>query len=294
MKIPCNIIQDLLPIYIDGCTSEKTNQDIQEHLSECTACHQMYEEMKKPLPVQENNDIDYLKRIKKNQFMKIVCAIGIPCLIFITVLFAKDFIIGYHTSFADINHISIENQTIIVNASAMNKNETLVNYRYELDGDSKQFLSFQTVKKSFLHSSDQLEFRIPFSEINQNLVIGNKVISNTGKVYDKDIIDMVDERIPYVGDHSGVGNLLYLVSMQEEGDYHIALQTSKEPYSIKIIFDETLPSFQKERVIKKCQMVLACIDNCDTIYFESNSQTEKVVYQKNIKNYDEMQTLKDS
>lgn len=294
MRIPCHIIQDLLPNYIDNCTSEKTNQDIQEHLSQCSSCQKLYEEMKKPIPIKENHDIDYLKHIKNNQLLKIILTIVISCIIFISIILMKNYVLGYYTENIYTNHLSIQNETIKINVSSLSHNETLIDYHYETDQQNKQIITFQSVKSSFLHSSKQTEFKIPLSKVKNYLIIGNKVVSNTGQIYDKDVIDIIDASIPYVGDASGVGNLLGLVNMQEEGDYHLSLQTSKEPYSIKIIFHTPLSSSQKERVIKKCQMILACIDNCDTIYFESKSHIEKVTYTKNIRSYDDMQTLKDS
>lgn len=294
MKIPCNIIQDLLPNYIDGCTSQKTNQDIQEHLSQCSSCHELYEEMKKPVPVKENHDIDYLKRIKNNQLLKIVLTIVISCIIFICMILIKNYVLGYYTENIHINNLSVENETIKINVSSLSHNETVIDYQYKTDNQNKQMITFQSVKNSFLHSSKQIEFKIPLSKVKNYLIIGNKVVSHTGQVYDKDVIDIIDASIPYVGHASGVENLLSLVNMQEEGDYHLSLQTSKEPYSIKIIFHNTLSPSQKERVFKKCQMILSCIDNCHILYFESHFQTEEVNYTKKIRSYDEMQTLKDS
>ena len=40
MKISCEIIQDLLPIYHDGICSNKSRQLVEEHLSECESCRE--------------------------------------------------------------------------------------------------------------------------------------------------------------------------------------------------------------------------------------------------------------
>lgn len=45
MKYDCAVIQDLLPLYIDGVCSEESRKIIDEHLPECTACRQMLAEM---------------------------------------------------------------------------------------------------------------------------------------------------------------------------------------------------------------------------------------------------------
>ena len=38
MKYPCEMIQDLLPLYLDGICSEDSKKVIEKHLSECSAC----------------------------------------------------------------------------------------------------------------------------------------------------------------------------------------------------------------------------------------------------------------
>ena len=47
MKITCNIIEDLLPLYIDDMVSEDSRQLVEEHLKECASCRKMLDEMKK-------------------------------------------------------------------------------------------------------------------------------------------------------------------------------------------------------------------------------------------------------
>ena len=34
-KISCHIIQDILPLYVDGIVSEDTKEMVEEHLREC-------------------------------------------------------------------------------------------------------------------------------------------------------------------------------------------------------------------------------------------------------------------
>lgn len=42
----CDIIRDLLPLYAENMTSEKSNCAVQEHLAACTACRQYLHELK--------------------------------------------------------------------------------------------------------------------------------------------------------------------------------------------------------------------------------------------------------
>ena len=41
----CNVIQDLLPLYIDGCCSEDSATMVRQHLAECAACQKLYNDM---------------------------------------------------------------------------------------------------------------------------------------------------------------------------------------------------------------------------------------------------------
>lgn len=42
MKYPCNLIQDLLPLYYDGVCSEESKKIIEDHLLECSSCTACY------------------------------------------------------------------------------------------------------------------------------------------------------------------------------------------------------------------------------------------------------------
>ena len=48
MKIECDIVKDLLPLYVEQISSEASNRVIEEHLVECEQCKTIYQEMKSP------------------------------------------------------------------------------------------------------------------------------------------------------------------------------------------------------------------------------------------------------
>ncbi len=69
-KISCNIIGDLLPLYVDGAVSEDTKKLVEEHLAECEECKKAAEEMGKELvlPVHETvraAETSFLQKMKK-------------------------------------------------------------------------------------------------------------------------------------------------------------------------------------------------------------------------------------
>ncbi len=63
-NISCNVIEDILPLYVDEIVSEDTCNLVAEHLDECAKCRQKYESMKKEVALPAESDIASLKQFK--------------------------------------------------------------------------------------------------------------------------------------------------------------------------------------------------------------------------------------
>jgi putative zinc finger protein len=63
MKINCDVIRDLLPLYAENMLSEKSRQLVDEHLHDCENCKKTLAEMKKP-EIQITHNIDPIKKFK--------------------------------------------------------------------------------------------------------------------------------------------------------------------------------------------------------------------------------------
>ena len=55
--IRCSIVEDLLPLYIDGALREETAQAVREHLSACPACRNEYEKLAQTLTLPSAPDL---------------------------------------------------------------------------------------------------------------------------------------------------------------------------------------------------------------------------------------------
>lgn len=85
MKISCNIVRDLLPLYHDKVASMESNEMVNEHLTECESCKAYYAKMcdqKK-----SNRIVESYKQVKKKNTKRtvliviaVVCALVIPFL----------------------------------------------------------------------------------------------------------------------------------------------------------------------------------------------------------------------
>lgn len=54
----CDIVKDLIPMYIEDLTSESSNQFIEKHLVSCKECTSYLKNMEKELPENNLTDID--------------------------------------------------------------------------------------------------------------------------------------------------------------------------------------------------------------------------------------------
>ena len=49
----CNVIKDLLPLYVDECCSEESTKLVAEHLTSCGNCRKFYDQMRETCQAQE-------------------------------------------------------------------------------------------------------------------------------------------------------------------------------------------------------------------------------------------------
>lgn len=71
MKYDCELIKDIMPIYIDDALSDKSREIVEQHLDECTECSHFYKsirnepDMKSTDLIIQDKTLAYAKRIKK-------------------------------------------------------------------------------------------------------------------------------------------------------------------------------------------------------------------------------------
>lgn len=74
----CEMIRDLMPLYIDGLTSEESNREIEKHLKSCKECRKYYQEMTGeigeavPISEEELQDVELIKKMKKKKRRRIL------------------------------------------------------------------------------------------------------------------------------------------------------------------------------------------------------------------------------
>ena len=89
MKLDCDVIRDLLPLYAEKLASPASSALVEQHLAACPACRAELEQMEKPVPVQPEPQPDApLRSIRKTLQKKsiriaaaavlaVLCALGL-------------------------------------------------------------------------------------------------------------------------------------------------------------------------------------------------------------------------
>lgn len=82
MKLPCKVIEDMLPMYYDKVCSEESAALVEEHLRSCPRCAQMLADLgaEIEIPEQKVDDMKPLQKIRKSyRKMKLVGLIALLC-----------------------------------------------------------------------------------------------------------------------------------------------------------------------------------------------------------------------
>ncbi|WP_103107201.1 zf-HC2 domain-containing protein [Brevibacillus reuszeri] len=146
-RLNCKIVQDLLPNYIEGLTSDITNQAIKEHLSTCDDCRIILDTMTKAtkeIKAVPHKQINFLKKIKRRQWMIAIYSVFLSVIILLGAYFlfgSRDFPVPssnvtisdvYQMSDGTIHYsISAKVQNYVSTVTSYNNGDTEINRIYE-------------------------------------------------------------------------------------------------------------------------------------------------------------------
>lgn len=110
MSLDCNIVRDMIPLYIEELTSEESNTAIEQHLNQCKGCKKYLEEIQEPIefPTIPKTEIEHMRKVKRILKRKSRILIGVIIIFFVLLIgaFFRFFIIGSPIALdeADINY----------------------------------------------------------------------------------------------------------------------------------------------------------------------------------------------
>lgn len=84
MRNECNIVRDILPLYIEDMVSEDTEAFVRDHIAHCPGCYEEWDRMKSPAQPEPKLEVAPLIKLKKNLFIKKVQTVLLTVLMVVT------------------------------------------------------------------------------------------------------------------------------------------------------------------------------------------------------------------
>ena len=232
--LPCAIVQDLLPNYLEGLTSEETNRAIEAHLASCPDCATHKSAMAGENPAAETaeqvREVDWLKKVKRRNGRRILMAVLVTILLFIASVAVKIFIIGQPVTETGFGWAMMEygdtlELTVVSNGSANAFKDFDVEIR-----DGVAYVTGRSVLVSSLYREGRATVDIPLEGVSQIFVCGRLVWEDGVAIY-PETLRLYELKTPYVGDAPALNSIANeLEIFPHVGDFRNSLQTSVEPF----------------------------------------------------------------
>lgn len=150
MKISCNVIKDILPLYVDEVVSNDTKEMVEEHLAFCEDCKKEAELLQKDVDLSvskkaknaENKTFEYLKKWFQSKKLKTAV---ISVFLAVAVIFGTYAALTFPELVIDSSKVSIVEANGHMYATASNGYDGSVSwstFQTEIDGEKKMLLYF--------------------------------------------------------------------------------------------------------------------------------------------------------
>jgi len=85
-KISCEIINDIMPLYVEDMASDATKKMVEEHIEECLECRTKLVEMKQEIDIPIDNIITPMITLKRKLFQKKISVIILSVIATVTII----------------------------------------------------------------------------------------------------------------------------------------------------------------------------------------------------------------
>ena len=283
-KLPCEIVQDLLPLYIDKLTSDVTNGEVEAHVLNCPACQSVYETMKKEEggalspseAAEEKKHIDFMKKYRSRVRVIALSVVLAVVALILGVIVTRTYMIGEKGDSGRVTYnIEVDGKNVHVTAIPVDDKDAISDIKFEESEDGDIWITSRIVKKSPLHQGMKTEtitysYDTPLAMIfvdEERTIVwedGETILDQTWQIW--------GTKHMYVGDMSANSRTASALGLRDKiGAFTNELETEKEPYGWTIIFSEPLDSklekyYRSEMKKAACQMI-ALTQNLDHVSF---------------------------
>lgn len=290
-NLPCAVVRDLLPIYVEGLTEPETNAAVEAHLKTCPACTARLAAMRAPEPSPEAEtakEVDYLKKVKRRSWKRVVLAVLITVLVLMGALAAKLFLLGSAAGPESmVFYVEQSDETLSLRiSSAVSANAYWGWNTKSQDGVVE--ISAREGLISPLHSTASAKLDIPLEGV-QEVYLCGRLIWQEGTITAgqalKQFETLYEARTPYVGNPSALNEVAQALNLSRLGSYTFRLQTGTEPYGWTVDFTQEIEGLTNELMPYLAPQMLAVVGNLGTVSWtcpddQGNPQTHTITLEE--------------
>ena len=273
-KIPCEIIQDLLPSFIDELTSDVTNREVEAHMEECEQCRNIFRQMKTPdieTAENEEKEIDFLKKTKKKHRRNLILSVAVVWGIAVLFFGARYYLDGQYmnTDYLSYNlDVSGTELSVAVNTTS----EQGVQHIEINEVEGVVEISVRCVPKSIFYQTTAEE-SYTASETIRQVWTGDRIVWANGEMIAPLTSGLYAVYNPYIGNMPSNGKIVNALNMTAyTGGFTNELQTSEEPYSWKMIFQNDFSVSRQEALEERLKLYayiyLAEVGNLNEVIYD--------------------------
>lgn len=272
LELPCVIVRDLLPSYVEGLTEEQTTAAVKEHLEACEDCRQRYETMSAgdAPSTTAAKEVDYLKQVRKRNHMKILIAAILAVVLVLTGVGAKVFLIGWPCDARTISvrtELSEDGKRLKYNLYNLNSAMAFTEITVHTDPAVLK-LTPRQVLVSPLYRSGEYVLDTPIEGIRRVEVCGESVWEN-GLAISGMTRNLFSLKTPYVGNAAAVNQLISNMDMDAANT--LELQTAQKPYGATLHFQWNFAEDRHFIVEGSSYLILALVDNLEKVSWDEPS-----------------------
>lgn len=290
-NLPCAVVRDLLPIYVEGLTEPETNAAVEAHLKTCPACTARLAAMRAPEPPPEAEtakEVDYLKKVKRRSWKRVVLAVLVTVLVLMGALAAKLFLLGSAAGPESmVFYVEQSDETLSLRISSVASANAYWGWNTKSQ-DGVVEISAREGLVSPLHSTASAKLDIPLEGV-QEVYLCGRLIWQEGTITAgqalKQFETLYEARTPYVGNPSALNEVAQALNLSRLGSYTFRLQTGTEPYGWTVDFTQEIEGLTNELMPYLAPQMLAVVGNLGTVSWtcpddQGNPQTHTITLEE--------------
>lgn len=281
-NIPCEVAKDLMPSYIDGLTSEVTNELLEAHVASCEDCKASLDAMREvtDLPDQpaqaETKEIDFLKKNRRRNRIILWAAVAVVCSLLLA-FYVRYYVIGEVMVDAfRIHDIQVDGTHLSIKGEAKSNAYYRVKSFSEEEKDGVVTFTARGARRVFApQKDDSLFFNAEYEYDTEITMVrmDERILWHDGARVSALASDVYETRHEHMGDMPANAKTANALDLSAHlGAYRNELLSEEAPYTWKLHLEEELQPgevpVKEERMRSFACVMLGVIGNLDAVTFE--------------------------